>query len=134
MQCTEAGVVIALRRTGRAHAHSSREEGELPEIGIDYGFFGRNKEDDLPILCVECRNSSTGCLEATVVDKKGASDLCEFISDSIHQESGIQSDNERSWLSLIETCDEQLDGCRVGDDDVSRRRSSSRWLCRGRCS
>ena len=24
---------------GRAHAHSSREEGELPEIGIDYGFF-----------------------------------------------------------------------------------------------
>ena len=25
---------------GRAHAHSSREEGELPEIGIDCGFFG----------------------------------------------------------------------------------------------
>ena len=23
---------------GRAHAHSSREEGELPETGIDYGF------------------------------------------------------------------------------------------------
>ena len=22
----------------RAHAHSSREEGELPEIGIDYGY------------------------------------------------------------------------------------------------
>ena len=29
---------------GRAHAHSSREEGELPEIGIDYGFFGRDKK------------------------------------------------------------------------------------------
>ena len=43
---------------GRAHAHSSREEGELPEIGIDYGFFGRDKEDVLPILCVLCRNSS----------------------------------------------------------------------------
>ena len=27
---------------GRAHAHSSREEGELPEISIDYGFFGRD--------------------------------------------------------------------------------------------
>ena len=27
---------------GRAQAHSSREEGELPEIGIDYGFFGRD--------------------------------------------------------------------------------------------
>ena len=30
---------------GRAHAHPSREEGELPEIGIDYGFFGRDRED-----------------------------------------------------------------------------------------
>ena len=45
---------------GRAQAHSSREEGELPEIGIDYGFFGRDKEDVLPISCVKCRNSSTG--------------------------------------------------------------------------
>ena len=26
---------------GRAYAHSSREDGELLEIGIDYGFFGR---------------------------------------------------------------------------------------------
>ena len=39
---------------GRAHAHSSREEGELPEIGMDYGFFGRDGEDVLPILCVKC--------------------------------------------------------------------------------
>ena len=59
---------------GRAHAHSSREGGELPEIGIDYGFFGRDREDVLPILCVTCRNSSTGCVGATVVDRKGASD------------------------------------------------------------
>ena len=36
---------------GRAHVHASREEGELPEIGIDYGFFGCDKEDVLPILC-----------------------------------------------------------------------------------
>ena len=36
---------------GRALAHSSREEGELLEIGIDYGFFGRDREDVLPILC-----------------------------------------------------------------------------------
>ena len=27
---------------GRTHADSSREEGELPEIGIDYGFFSRD--------------------------------------------------------------------------------------------
>ena len=38
---------------GRAHAHASREEGELPEIDIDYGFFGRGGEDVLPILCVK---------------------------------------------------------------------------------
>ena len=31
-------------------------------------------EDVLPILCVKCRNTSTGCLGATVVDRKGASD------------------------------------------------------------
>ena len=61
MQCTEAGVVIALRRRVERMAHSSREVGELPEIGIDYGFFGRDKEDVSPILCVKCRNSSTGC-------------------------------------------------------------------------
>ena len=28
---------------GRAHANSSREDGELPEIGIDYGFIGRDR-------------------------------------------------------------------------------------------
>ena len=39
-------------------AHSSRKEGELPEIGIDCGFFGRDKENVLRILCVKCRNSS----------------------------------------------------------------------------
>ena len=59
---------------GRAHAHSSREEGELPEMVIDYGFFGRGGEDVLPILCVKCRTCLTGCLGATVVDRKGASD------------------------------------------------------------
>ena len=63
---------VALK--GRAHAHSSREEGVLLEIAIDYGFFDRDKEDVLPILCVKCRNSSTGCVGATVVDRKGASD------------------------------------------------------------
>ena len=30
---------------GRAHAHSSREDGELPVICIDYGIFCRDRED-----------------------------------------------------------------------------------------
>ena len=100
---------------GRGHAHSSREERELPEIGIDYSFFGRDREDVLPIWCVTCRNSSIGCLGATVVDRKGASDyassfLTEFIKSLGFKRILVRSDNERSLLSLIER-DEQLDGC-----------------------
>ena len=75
---------------GRAHAHPSQEEGVLPEIGIDYGFFGRGGEDVLPILCVKCRNSSTECLGATVVDRKGASDYASsFLTASI-KSLGVQ--------------------------------------------
>ena len=96
---------------GRAHAHSSREEGELPEIGIDYGFFDRDREDALPILCVKCRNSSTGCVGATVVDRKGASDYARSFLTAFMKSLGfkrilVRSDKERSLLSLIErvTC------------------------------
>ena len=74
MQCTEAGVAIAYRRNvERTDTPVERKESCL-KIGIDFGFFDRGGEDVLPILCVKCRNSSTGCSGATVVDKKGASD------------------------------------------------------------
>ena len=52
MQCSEAGVVIALRRRV-ARMRIPHETESLPEIGIDYGFFGRDKEDVLPTLCVK---------------------------------------------------------------------------------
>ena len=112
MQCTEAGVVIALRRRSSACAFLTRE---LPEIGIDYGFFGRDKEDVLPILCVKCRNSSTGCLGATVVDRKGASDyassfLTAFIKSLGLKRILVRSDNERSLLSFIERVTSNLTG------------------------
>ena len=92
---------------GRAHAHSSREEGELPQVGMDYGFLGRDGEDVLPISCVKCRNNSAGCLGATVVDWKGASDyassfLTAFIKSLGFKRILVRSDNERSLLSLIE--------------------------------
>ena len=93
------------------HAHSSREERELPEIGIDYGFFGRDKEDVLPILCVKCRNSSTGCVGATAVDWKGASDYASSFLTAFLKSLGVKkilvrSDKDRSLLSLIDcvTC------------------------------
>ena len=80
----------------------------MPEIGIDYGFFGRDREDVLPILCVKCRNRFLG---ATVVDRKGASDyassfLTAFIKSLGFKRILVRSDNERSLLSLIErvTC------------------------------
>ena len=139
MQCTEAGVVIALcRRVERMRILHERKESCL-DIGIDYGFFGREREDVLPILCVKCRNSSTGCMGATVVDRKGASDyassfLTAFIKSLGFKRILVRSDNERSLLSLIERVTTQFDGCRVGADDVSRRGSSSKWPCRGRCS
>ena len=96
---------------GRARAHSSREDGELPEISIDYGFFGRDREYVLPILCVKCWNSSIGCMGATVVDKKGASDYASSFLTAFLKSLGfkgilVRSDNERSFFSLIErvTC------------------------------
>ena len=100
---------------GRAFAHSSREEGELPEIGIDDGFFGSDKEDVLPILCLKCLNSSTGCMGATVVDRKGASDyassfLTAFIKSLGFKRIPVRSDNERSLLSLIERVTSSLTG------------------------
>ena len=36
---------------GRAHAHSSREEGGLPVFGIDYGFFGRDRRCVADLVC-----------------------------------------------------------------------------------
>ena len=100
---------------GRAHARSSREDGELPEIGIDYGLFGRDKVDVLPVLRVKCRNSSTGCVGATVVDRKGASDyasslLTAFIKSLGFKKILVRSDNARSLLSLIERVTGNLTG------------------------
>ena len=69
----------------------------------------------LPILCVKCRNSSTGCLGATVVDRKGASDfassfLTAFIRSFGFKRILVRSDNERSLLSLIERMVNNLTG------------------------
>ena len=124
---------------GRAHAHSSREEGELLEIGIDYGFFGRDREDVLPILCVKCRNISTGCMGATVVDRKGASEyassfLTAFIKSPGFKTILVRSDNERSLLSLIERVTCNLTGVVLVLMTSPKRGSSSKWPCGGRCS
>ena len=100
---------------GRAHAQSSRGEGELPEIGVHCGLFGRDGEDVLPILRVKGRNNSTGCLGATVVDKKGASGcassfLTAFIKSLGFKRILVRFDNERSLLSLIERVTNNLTG------------------------
>ena len=68
-----------------------------------------------PTLCVKCRNSSTGCLGATVVDRKGASDyasscLTAFIKSLGFKRILVRSDNGRSLLSLIECLMSNLTG------------------------
>ena len=90
----------------RTHIPLEKKEN-LPEIGVDYGFFGRDGEDVLPILCAKYRNSSTECLGATVVDRKGASDCASSFLNAFIKSFGfrrilVKSDNERSLLSLIE--------------------------------
>ena len=77
------------RRVERTHTLPERKES-CPEIGIDHGFFGRDREDVLPILCVKCRNSSTGCVRATVVDRKGASDYASSFLTAFIKSLGVQ--------------------------------------------
>ena len=71
--------------------------------------------EKMPTLSVKCRNSSTGCLDATVVDRKGASDyassfLTAFIKSLGFKRILVRSDNERSLLSLIERVMNNLSG------------------------
>ena len=84
--------------------HESREEGELSDIGVDYGVFGRDREDALSILRVNCRNSSTGCLAATAVDRNGASDSASsYVTAFISILGLVRSDKiNDQCLSLIE--------------------------------
>ena len=138
MQCTEAGVVIALRRrVERMRILHEKKESCLTFASITAPLVVTKK-----VCCRSCV-SSVGTVQLVVWEPQLLTgrerQICEFISDSIHQESGIQENSgeirQRTIIvELDRTCDEQLDGCRVGDDDVSRRGSSSKWPCRGRCS
>ena len=101
--------VVVLNLRCRRSCHNANENLR------NYGFFGRDTEDVLPILCVKCRNSSTGCVGATVVDRKGASDyassfLTAFIKSLAVKRILVRSDNERSLLSLIERVTNNLTG------------------------
>ena len=131
---TKTGVVIALRRmVERMRIPHEKMEG-LSVIGIDCGFFGHVREDVLPILCVKCRNSSTGCMGTTVVDRKGALNYASSILTAIINSLGfkrvlVRPDNGRSLLNLIEPFFWRA-MCQVGADDVSRIGSSSKRLCR----
>ena len=98
---------------GRSHAHLPKTEGELPEMGVDYGFFGRGAEEAMPILCV--RDRRTGMLAATVVDKKGKTDyatsfLKAFILSLGWKRLLLRSDNEPSLLSLLSRVAANLPG------------------------
>ena len=85
MECTEAGVASALRRRVECTRIPHERDGALPENGIDYGFFGRGREDVLPILCVKCRNSSAGARERQLLTGR---------ERQIARDSGIQENSD----------------------------------------
>ena len=69
----------------------------------------------LPILFVKCRKSSIGCMGATVVDRKEASDyasscLTAFIKSLGFKRILVKSEKERTVLSLIESVTCNLTG------------------------
>ena len=98
MQCTEAGVVIALRRrVERMRIPHERKESCLKLASIMASLVVTEKMC-LPILCVKCPNSSTGCMGATVVDRKGASDYASSFLTAVITSFGfkrilVRSDN-----------------------------------------
>ena len=94
MHCAEAVVVIALRRRVERMRILPEKKESCLEIGIEYGFFGSDKEDVLPILCVKCRSSSAECMGATAVVRKGASGYASsFLTAFIHHEFGVQENS-----------------------------------------
>ena len=114
---------------GRAHAHSSREEGELPEIGIDYGFFGRDKEDVLPILCVKCRNSSWTAMPPLVRGVVGVSfvpvvDSVSFMSFCSSKSSVALSSKSSAMSSVMLSVVLSITVCKFGITRSCRRRVS----------
>ena len=61
----------------------------------------------LPIFCVKCRNSSTGCLGAT---DYASSFLTAFIKSVGFKRILVRSDNDRYFLSLVESAMNNLTG------------------------
>ena len=107
-------------------------------------FFTRKKESCLksaPIMaslvvtekmCCQSCVSSVGTVQPDAWERQLLTgrerQITRFISDSIHEKFGIQENSgEIRQLTIIvefdRTCDMQFDGCGVGADDVSRRRS-----------
>ena len=63
------------------------------EIGINYGFFGRGKENVLPNLVCRVSEQFNWLCGSNSCCQEGSGRLREFISDSKHQESGIQENS-----------------------------------------
>ena len=58
--------------------------------GGDYGFFARDKEETMPILCVKCKNKVAECLGASVLDKQVASDYATSFLTAFIMISGFK--------------------------------------------
>ena len=138
MQCSDAGVVIALRRrVERMRTPHERKESCLKLASIMASVVVTTK-----MCCRSCVSSVgtvqlVGCVGATVVDRKGASDyassfLTAFIKSLGFKRILVRSDNERSLLSLTERVSSNLTGVELvmmtspeGDHQANATRQSN---------
>ena len=99
---------------GRAHAHSSREEGSYLKLASIMASLVVTKKMVADLVCQVSEQFNWLC-GTTVVDRKGASDyassfLSAFIKSLGFKRILVRPDNDRSFLSLIERVTSNLTG------------------------
>jgi len=95
---------VAAKARGQYH-RGTGEQGELPEIALDYGHMSRNDEKCMPIICARHREYRHHA--ATYVKSKGRNDyavrfLVAWVRGLGHKRIVCRSDNERSLLALLQ--------------------------------
>ena len=99
---------------GRDHPHVEAAPGELPEVGVDYGYMGREHGKAMPHIVAKCRRSQM--LASTAIEKKGRQDdyaasfVVAFILSLGWKRLVMRSDNEPAMLSLLSRVAANLPG------------------------
>ena len=94
---------------GRASPHAVVSEGELPEVGVDYAYFG---PEGSQVTVLVCKCKRTGCLAATQVSEKGMNVYALTFFTGWLRGMGwkrllLRSDDERALLAFLRAAIEQ---------------------------